>query len=101
MDGYGLLVEGFEHRQIMTMMNYNYPYYPRLVEALGFQKEVNFVSCYLSAKTFHLPERVHRIAERAAQHSGLRILRFKNKKELVEWADRIGQAYNNAFVHNW
>ena len=23
-DGYGILVEGFEHRQMMTMMNYNF-----------------------------------------------------------------------------
>src|SRR5574341_819991 len=26
-DGYGLLVEGFEHSQMMTMMNYNFDYY--------------------------------------------------------------------------
>ena len=101
LDGYGLLVDGFEHRQMMTMMNYNYEYYPRLVEAIGFEKEVDFISCYLSADVFHLPERVHRIAERAAQRSGLRVLRFKNKPELVALSDRIGKAYNDAFVNNW
>jgi len=101
LDGYGLLVEGFEHRQMMTMMNYNYAYYPRLVETIGFRKEVDFVSCYLSAETFHLPERVHQIAERAAHRSHLRVLRFKNKQELVAWSDRIGQTYNQAFVNNW
>jgi hypothetical protein len=42
-DGYGILVEGFEHRQMMTMMNYNFDYYPGLMEALGFEKEVDFV----------------------------------------------------------
>ncbi|MDE3089046.1 MAG: hypothetical protein KGJ80_06650 [Chloroflexota bacterium] len=101
LDGYGLLVEGFEHRQMMTMMNYNFDYYPRLVEAVGFQKEVDFISCYLSADSFHLPERIHRIAARAAHRSGLRVLRFKNKKELVALSDRIGKAYNDAFVNNW
>ncbi|HEX7586980.1 MAG TPA: hypothetical protein VF478_01575, partial [Anaerolineae bacterium] len=101
LDGYGLLIEGYEHREMMTMMNYNFDYYPRLVEALGFRKEVDFVSCYLSAEVFHMPERVTRIAERAAAHSGLRILRFKSKKELIAWSDRIGQAYNDAFVNNW
>ena len=25
LDGYGLQIEGYEHRQIMNMMNYNYP----------------------------------------------------------------------------
>ena len=101
LDGYGLLVEGFEHRQMMTMMNYNYPYYPRLVEALGFRKEVDFVSCYLSAEAFHLPERIHRIAERVQERGTLRVHRFRNKRELVRWAGRIGQAYNKAFVKNW
>ena len=100
LDGYGIQVEGFEHRQMMTMMNYNYAYYQRLLEHGGFEKEVDFISCYLGTE-FHLDERVHRIAERAAQKSGLRIVRFQNKKELVAWATRIGKAYNDAFVNNW
>ncbi len=100
LDGYGILVEGFEHRQMMTMMNYNYDYYPRLVESIGFTKEVDFVSCYLGTQ-FRLPEVVHRVAERALKRGTLRVLRFKSKSELVKWADRIGQAYNKAFVNNW
>ena len=100
-DGYGLQVEGFEHRQMMTMMNYNYAYYPRLVEALGFTKEVDFVSCYMSAEAFHLPERIHRIAERVQRKGTLTVQRFKSKKELIGWAGRIGRAYNQTFVKNW
>ncbi len=101
LDGYGLLVEGFEHRQMMTMMNYNYDYYPRLLEALGFEKEVDFVSCYLGADAFHMPERVHSIAERVQQRGTLRVKRFASKRELIAWAGRIGEAYNKAFVNNW
>lgn len=101
LDGYGLLVEGYEHRQVMTMMNYNYPYYQRLVENLGFSKEVDFVSCYIDPETFRFPERVHRIAERVLQRGTLSVLRFENKKELKSWVDRIGKAYNQAFIRNW
>ncbi|MCK5314366.1 MAG: hypothetical protein KAJ53_04560 [Anaerolineales bacterium] len=101
LDGYGLLIEGYEHRQIMTMMNYNYPYYPRLIETLGFEKEVDFVSCYLNAEKFRLPERVHRIAKRVQQRGSLGIKRFNSKKELRAWVPRIGRAYNKAFVDNW
>jgi len=101
LDGYGMLVEGFEFRPAMTMMNYNPPYYPRFMEALGFRKEVDFVSCYLGAGKFNLPERVHRIAERAAARSGLAVKRFRNKKELIAWAPRIGRTYNQSFIHNW
>ena len=101
LDGYGMLVEGYEFRPAMTMMNYNPPYYPAFMDALGFQKEVDFVSCYLSAEKFKLQERVHRIAERAAKRSGLSVKRFKNKRELLSWAPRIGKTYNETFVENW
>lgn len=101
LDGYGLLVEGFDHRQMMTMMNYNYPYYPSLLEHLGFEKEVDFVSCYLKSSSFHLPERVHRIADRVKQRGTLNVVRFENKKTLKAWVNRIGRAYNQAFVNNW
>ncbi len=100
-DGYGIQIEGFEHRQMMTMMNYNFAYYPRLVEALGFEKEVDFVSCYLPAESFRVPERIERIARRAAQRGNLKVKEFKSKKELLQWAPRIGESYNRTFIHNW
>jgi hypothetical protein len=100
-DGYGILVEGFEHRQMMNMMNYNEPYLPVLVEAQGFRKEVDFVSCYLSDKEFQMPERIHRIAERVLQRSSLAVQRFSTKSELKAWANRIGRAYNQTFINNW
>ena len=101
LDGYGLLTFGHEHRQTMTMLNYNHAYYQQLVEAQGFEKEVDFVSCYLPADQFKIPERVEKIAERVMQRGHLEVKKFKNKKELLSWADRIGTAYNNAFVNNW
>ena len=100
-DGYGILIEGFEHRQMMTMMNYNYEYYPKLVEALGFEKEVDFVSCYLPADSFKIPERVENIAKRVMARGDLKVKKFRNKRELIQWAPRIGAAYNKAFIHNW
>jgi hypothetical protein len=100
-DGYGILTEGFEHRQMMTMMNFNYAYYPKLVEAAGFNREVDFVSCYVETSTFQLPERVHRIAERVQQRGTLRVLKLETKKDLRKIASQVGQAYNKAFVNNW
>jgi hypothetical protein len=100
-DGYGILVEGFEQRQMMTMMTYNFDYYPKLMEALGFEKEVDFVSCYLPAESFRIPERVERIAERVKQRGKLYVKEFKSKRELIQWAQRIGETYNRTFIHNW
>jgi hypothetical protein len=101
LDGYGVLVRGHEHRNTMTMLNYNHAYYQGLVEAQGFEKEVDFVSCYLPADSFRIPERVERIAQRVMERGHLEVKRFKNKKELLAWASRIGKAYNGAFVDNW
>ncbi|MFZ5822383.1 MAG: hypothetical protein ACOYYJ_21035 [Chloroflexota bacterium] len=101
LDGYGILVFGHEHRNTMTMLNYNHAYYQQLVEAQGFEKEVDFVSCYLPADNFRIPERVERIAARVMERGHLEVKRFKNKKEMLQWANRIGKAYNGAFVNNW
>ena len=101
LDGYGMLVDGFDHRQMMTMMNYNKPYLPKIVEGLGFEKEVDFVSCYLSASAFSLPERIHSIADRVQARGTLKVERFESKADLKAWAPRIGKAYNNAFINNW
>jgi hypothetical protein len=101
LDGYGLLERGYEHRQIMSMMNYNYPYYVKLVENVGFTKEVDFVSCYLGRESFHLDERIYRIAERVKARHNMNVHYFQNKKDLKDWALRIGKLYNDSFVNNW
>jgi GNAT superfamily N-acetyltransferase len=100
-DGYGLQIEGQEHRQMMTMMNYNFLYYKNLVECLGFEKEVDFVSSYLPAEAFRIPERVERIAQWTMKRGNLWVKHFKSKKELVGWAQRIGETYNRTFINNW
>ncbi len=101
LDGYGLQVEGYEHRQVMSMMNYNYPYYVRLVENNGFAKEVDFVSCYMHKDTFHLPERLYRIVDRVKARHNLAVHDFETKADLRAWAKRIGKLYNDSFINNW
>lgn len=100
-DGYGILQAGFEHRQMMNMMNYNFPYYLQMAEAAGFEKEVDFVSHYLDAHAFQLPERVFRVAERVRSRKNLHTVLLKNKLDMMRWARKIGHAYNNTFVENW
>jgi GNAT superfamily N-acetyltransferase len=101
LDGYGIQIEGFEHRQMMNMMNYNYPYYRDLVENIGFTKVVDFVSSYIQPQNFQLPEKVRKAAKIAKKRGSFNVVDFENKRELRKWAGRIGQAYNQAFVDNW
>ncbi len=100
-DGYGIQVEGQEHRQMMTMMNYNHLYYARLVEAIGFEKEVDFVSCYLDPKTFRVPDKVHEVARRVKERGSFQIRNFRSKRDLMAHAWEIGEAYNKTFINNW
>ena len=101
MDGYGILISGFDQRTMMTSMNYNPPYYPVFLERLGFTKEVDFVSTLINIAEFHVPERIYRIAKWVERHGDIKIHHFRTIKELKAWSWRIGETYNKAFVHNW
>ena len=101
LDGYGIQIEGFEHRQMMNMMNYSFPYYRDLVEHYGFEKEVDFVSSYVVPLDFKLPEKVQKAVEIAKRRNVLRIKTFKNKREIKQWVGKLRTAYNQAFVNNW
>ena len=101
LDGYGILVEGFEHRQMMNMMNYNFEYYPRLFETYGFGRENDFVSCYIQTDSFRVPDKVREISRRIQERGTFWVKKFKNKNEMIKWAPRIGDTYNQSFVNNW
>jgi hypothetical protein len=100
-DGYGILVEGFDKRQMMIMMNYNLPYLPRLMEEYGFEKEVDFVSCQIEIAKFSLPEKVKRVAERVLEKGTISVRGFRTRSELRRVGKDIGEIYNKVFVKNW
>ncbi len=100
-DGYGIQIEGFEHRQMMNMMNYNFPYYSKLVEAAGFSKEVDFISCYVPGDTIQLPPKVQKAADLVLKRGTFEVSHFRSKRELIRAGKSIGEAYNKTFVHNW
>jgi len=94
LDGFGLLVKGFEHRPAFDQP-YNPPYYPDLVEAAGFQPERDAVSGYLPAD-LEFPERIHKLAERIAKRRGLRIARFHTREDLRAFIPKLKDLYNSA-----
>ena len=101
LDGYGIQIEGNNHRQMMNMMNYNFPYYQNLVENYGFTKEVDFVSSFVKPQEFVMPEKIKKAVEIAKKRARLTIKSFKDKKEIRSWKTRIKEAYNGAFIANW
>jgi hypothetical protein len=94
LDGFGLLVRGFEHRPAFGLP-YNPPYYADLIEAAGFQPERDALSGYLGTD-IQFPQRVHSLAERIAERRRLRIARYRTRNDLREFVPRLKNLYNNA-----
>jgi GNAT superfamily N-acetyltransferase len=100
LDGIGMLYQGFEHWPAMGVP-YNYEYYNRFMEQMGFEKEIDFTSFYANVRDFELPERIARVAERVKKRQNLRVKTFKSKNEVRQWVWPLVQAYNKIFVENW
>lgn len=94
LDGFGLLVRGFEHRPAFGLP-YNPAYYVDLIEAQGFFKEGEAVSGYLGT-SIQFPDRVHQLAEKLAARRGLRILRCTTREELRALVPYFKQLYNES-----
>ena len=92
MDGLGLLVRGFEHRPAFGIP-YNLPYYERLLLRQGFAPTGEILSGYLSADRA-FPDRIHALAERAMRRRGLRIARYRTRRDLRALAPQLGSLYN-------
>ena len=96
LDGFGLLVKGFEHRPAFGLP-YNPAYYADLVEALGFVKEGESVSGYLGTGV-QFPPRIHELAERIAKRRGLHILRCNTRHDLRQLVTHLKDLYNNSLT---
>jgi hypothetical protein len=94
LDGFGLLVKGFEHRPAFDLP-YNPAYYVDLIEAQGFVKEGESVSGYLGTG-IQFPPRIHQLAERLARRRGLHILRCNTRKDLRALVPYLKELYNNS-----
>jgi hypothetical protein len=97
LDPQGMLVEGFD--QLPTIAGfYNFPYYQKLVEGQGFQKEIDYVEFRTQVPEMSaFPEKLLRLAERIKERSGLRVLEFTNKKEILGRAEELFHLLDEAF----
>lgn len=100
-DGYGILLDGYEHTQMMTMVPYNYAYYPSLLEKAGFEKEVDFISFHLDKNKMALSDKAVEVVRRVRERGYLQIKNFSSKREFRKYLKPLGQLYNHTFVNNW
>lgn len=93
----GMLVEGFENLPQFNNL-YNFPYYPSLLESLGFEKECDWVQYQMDG--FAIPERLEKISERLMERYKLHfgsVSRLKSDRSKVE---AFMQMYSDTFAGN-
>jgi len=100
-DGYGILIDGFKHRQMMTMVPYNYSYYSELLEGAGFEKVNDFISFHLNQEDMTLTKKAAEVARRVKERGYLTIKEFSSKREFKKYLHPFGELYNSTFIHNW
>ena len=97
----GMLVSGFKEIPPINCL-YNYPYYPQIMEQLGFEKENDWLQYEMNASQ-DIPDKVKRINKLILEKYNLKIFDFKDKKLLKQLADKFFATYNESFksVHNF
>lgn len=90
----GMLVEGFENTPQATTL-YNYPYYPRFLEKMGFEKECDWLQYKVMATT--MTDRVRSIAQRLKQRYNLHSESIEKLKKDPRQVEAFFSAYNESF----
>ncbi len=97
MDLEGMLVDGFDELGTQATL-YNYPYYPKHLENLGFSKDVDWIQHEVVVPN-EVPERVKRITDLVLKKYNLRILDAKKAKDVLPYAPKLFNTLNEAFGH--
>jgi GNAT superfamily N-acetyltransferase len=98
MDAEGMLVEGFDELSTNATI-YNYAYYPQHIEALGFEKDADWVEMLMTVpRETGMPERLERIAKIVIEKYGLQIKKYTSRSKLKkEYGQEIFRVINEAF----
>lgn len=97
-DPEGMLVEGFDRTGTMALI-YNHPYYPQHLEALGFQKDVDWIEYKINIPET-LPDKFIRVAEIVRKRENLHFKRLSKRiirKE--DYGRKIFKLINDCYQH--
>ena len=96
MDQEGMLVEGFDRISVNGSI-YNYDYYPKHMDRLGFVKDADWVELLVTIpKT--VPEKMARIRDIVSERYNLETIKYTNRKQLVkDYGNAIFKLINVAY----
>ena len=96
MDPEGMLIEGYD-RVGTSGGIYNFPYYPKHMERLGFVKDADWVELLITIPK-EIPEKMNRISNLVAQRYNLETIKYTSRKKLVaDYGDAIFKLINVAY----
>jgi GNAT superfamily N-acetyltransferase len=97
LDHEGMLIEGFDQLGTMAAL-YNFSYYPPHMERMGYKKDLDWqeFKIYIPSE---VPEKHLRIGEIVRQKYGLKTIKFKRRKEIWPYAQRIFDTLNKAYAN--
>ena len=100
LDREGLLISGFD-RLCTYETQYNYDYYPKLIENYGFVKDIDWVE-YRVKWPDKLDERYDKIGHRVLERYNLKVIKGLSKKKLIaKYGDGIfdllDEGYKNLY----
>ncbi|NNE70980.1 MAG: hypothetical protein HKN29_11545 [Rhodothermales bacterium] len=98
-DTAGLLMDGYESAPFV-LMTHNPDYYPTLLEAAGFRREMTLWAYYIHRKYANLDKLERGAALVKRRNPGLRI-RTLNMKRFKEEAAIIRDIFNDGWQDNW
>lgn len=96
MEKQSMLVEGFDHTPSICS-DYNNPYYPRLVEQLGFEKEVDYIQ--YKVKVTEVSERMIRLADTLSERYHVHLRHFDHKSQLKDCGKEFFGVLNKSYSH--
>ena len=96
MDPEGMLIEGYD-RVGTSGGIYNYPYYPKHMERLGFVKDADWIEMLITIPK-DIPEKMVRISNLVEQRYNLTTIKYTDRKKLVaDYGDAIFKLINVAY----
>lgn len=103
MDHEGMLTFGFDEMGTMATI-YNYPYYPKHMERLGFEKDADYVEFRIKVPDA-IPEKYKRVADIVARRFELRSKKYTSAKKLkaeygTAFFNLINEAYDQLYGYS-
>ncbi len=103
MDHEGMLTFGYDEVGTMATI-YNYPYYPKQMERMGFSPDANWVEYQIEVPD-NMPDKLARIGEIVRRKYGLRTIKYTSGKKIkadygVALFELINEAYDQLYGYS-